>query len=198
MKTKTPRFFFLLLAASAVIPVLVAAAPQSAPAAPPARMKLDANGDGVVDRAEAAKFPRLAERFDQLDRNKDGRITADERPARADGEKRRVRKIVIKRDGMGGMGMRRLDADKDGRISRAEADKAPRMAEHFARMDANKDGFLDRADREAKMRERRDQWFAQADGNRDGQISRAEFDAAHAKRMAERQKRMEARRAAKP
>jgi Ca2+-binding EF-hand superfamily protein len=93
--------------------------------------------------------------------------------------------------GHGGMGMKtKLDTDKDGRISRAEAAAAPKLAERFAQMDANKDGYLDRADREAKMRERRAQWFNEADSNRDGQISRAEYDAAHARRMAERQQRM--------
>jgi Ca2+-binding EF-hand superfamily protein len=40
--------------------------------------KMDANGDGKVSREEAAKFPRLAQRFDQLDTNKDGLLSPDE------------------------------------------------------------------------------------------------------------------------
>ena len=44
--------------------------------------RIDANGDGMVDRAEAAKMPRLAAKFDQLDTNKDGKLSASERPHR--------------------------------------------------------------------------------------------------------------------
>lgn len=39
----------------------------------------DANGDGYISRAEAdAKLPRLAKNFDQLDSDKDGRLSLDE------------------------------------------------------------------------------------------------------------------------
>ena len=31
----------------------------------PSRSKIDANGDGAIDRAEAAAHPRMAEKFDQ-------------------------------------------------------------------------------------------------------------------------------------
>ena len=57
-----------------------AQAQQAAPDRAKQRMQLDANQDGVIDRAEAAKAPKLAERFDQLDKNKDGKLSADERP----------------------------------------------------------------------------------------------------------------------
>jgi hypothetical protein len=43
--------------------------------------KMDANGDGKLSRDEAAKSPRLAERFDQIDANKDGFVTPDEMKA---------------------------------------------------------------------------------------------------------------------
>lgn len=39
----------------------------------------DRNGDGMISRAEAdAGMPRLAKRFDQLDADKDGQLTAEE------------------------------------------------------------------------------------------------------------------------
>ncbi len=39
----------------------------------------DADGDGAISRAEAASHaPRLAKKFDQIDINKDGRLTQDE------------------------------------------------------------------------------------------------------------------------
>ena len=50
-----------------------ALAQADAPAAPAkARAPLDTNQDGVIDRTEAAAHPRLAARFDTLDKNKDG------------------------------------------------------------------------------------------------------------------------------
>jgi Ca2+-binding EF-hand superfamily protein len=40
----------------------------------------------------------------------------------------------------------RLDADKDGRISRSEAEKGPRLKEHFDAVDADKDGYVTKAE----------------------------------------------------
>ena len=74
------------------------------------------------------------------------------------------------------------------------------VAEHFARLDTNRDGFLTKAEADAakaahgaKRGERRAKhsggMFERLDTNRDGTINRAEFDAAHANR----QQRMAAR-----
>ena len=68
----------LLAAAVTVALASTLAVAQTAPPAGHARP--DANGDGVIDRSEAAAFPKLASRFDQLDKDKDGRLTAAERP----------------------------------------------------------------------------------------------------------------------
>ncbi len=139
-------------------------------AAPAAHAKPDANGDGVITKAEAAKFPRLAEKFDQLDKNKDGKLAGDELPMRRAGMRGHDMR------GHGG-GMRGLDADKDGRISRAEMQAGEaKWAERFDRMDVNKDGYLDRADRQARVAARRAECFAKADTDKNGQLSRAEFD----------------------
>lgn len=173
--------------ALALASVGTASAQQTAdPAsAPQARQhaKLDANDDGVIDRAEAAKSPRFAERFDQLDTNKDGRLSADERPQR--GGDRHGR-------GDGGR-MMQADKDKDGRISKAEAAADPKMAERFAKMDANNDGYIDRGDREVRMRERKQAWFASVDANKDGKLSKAEMDTSAEKRRAEFQQKSQAR-----
>src|SRR5690606_41267039 len=65
------------LIAAALLAVTAGAAMAQDNAAPAAqgkpRVSLDANKDGVIDRQEAAARPRLAERFDELDRNKDGK-----------------------------------------------------------------------------------------------------------------------------
>ncbi|QIL20092.1 EF-hand domain-containing protein [Thermomonas sp. HDW16] len=147
-----------------------------APAAGNARMQLDTNKDGAIDRAEAAKAPKLAEKFDQLDTNKDGKLSADERM-----QMRGMRHRGGDRGGRGDAGgLRAADTDKDGRISRAEADAANAKAgERFAQMDVNKDGYLDRSDMQARMAQRRGECFAKADVDKNGQLSRAEFDKMH-------------------
>jgi Ca2+-binding EF-hand superfamily protein len=45
--------------------------------------KADTDGDGALSKAEAeaAKMPRLVRDFDKLDKNKDGKLTADEMAA---------------------------------------------------------------------------------------------------------------------
>lgn len=200
----------LLLLAPLSLPLLA----QSAADAPRARASLDANRDGAIDRAEAAKAPRLAARFDQLDRNHDGRLTRDERGMRhGRGGKRH-------HDG----GIDRLDTDKDGRISRAEfavmetrmAERRARHAERagkaganaagikpghrapmdFAAIDANRDGYLVRSElrahhermrpqHEAARKARFEQKFAAADLNKDGKLGRVEVEQAMP-RMADR------------
>lgn len=90
---------------------------------------------------------------------------------------------------MHGDRLQQLDTDKDGRVSRKEAEARPGLAQRFAEMDVDKDGFLDQKDRQARHAARRDAWFAKADANRDGKLTRAELEAAHTARRAE----MEAR-----
>ncbi|TGT79965.1 EF-hand domain-containing protein, partial [Mesorhizobium sp. M8A.F.Ca.ET.161.01.1.1] len=74
---RTPLLLALLLGTSASGIALAADTPAT-PAPRPA--KLDTNGDGVIDRSEAAANPRLAAKFDELDKNKDGKLSRDELP----------------------------------------------------------------------------------------------------------------------
>ena len=168
-------------------------APVFAQAEGAGRTRLDANGDGAVDRTEASHRPHVAKNFDALDRNKDGRLTADERPRHHGGKHR---------GGHGGM--ERMDSDKDGRISRAEFDAgqaalADRFAAHgdrdrsdrkppeFAAIDGNRDGYLVgselrayherlRPQREAERAARFEARFTEADINRDGKLGRVEVE----------------------
>lgn len=81
------------------------------------------------------------------------------------------------------------------------ADVQAMIATHFARLDADRDGFLTRAEADAAMQARRakparpagerlDRRFDRLDSDNNGSISRAEFDAAHAQRAERRGHRM--------
>lgn len=172
---KIPSLLAVALLACTAGAALAQAEPAKADA-PKLRNALDVNGDGVIDRSEAAAHPRLAERFDALDANKDGRLERDEMRRHWRGHHRNHG-----RRGPGGHPFMQLDADKDGRISKAEAATDAKFAARFERMDVNADGFIDRADRQAAASQRRDAWFASADSNGDGSLSKAEYDAAHAR-----------------
>ncbi len=180
---RSPRssLFLGMTAALALGAALVGTALAAAPAttaSAPARPKLDANSDGVIDRSEAAAHPRLAEHFNRLDKNGDGKLDASERPSR-DGH----------RGGRGhGGGMDKLisaDTDGDGRISRSEAAQLPHLAPSFDQIDRNRDGYLVRSElsayhertrdeRKAEHAKRAQERFSEADLNKDGKLSRVE------------------------
>src|SRR5512138_1592263 len=95
----------------------------------------DKNADGMLSRDEAASLPRLLQNFDAIDANKDGFITFEE-----------LRAFHQAHHGGHGRhgGLKALDKDGDGRISRDEAAAAPRLAQNFDKIDADHDGFLTR------------------------------------------------------
>ena len=96
----------------------------------------DTNGDGMLNRAEAAALPRILKHFDEIDTNHDNQITADE--LRAFHEKMRGEHEKHRGDHW-----KKLDTNGDGKITKEEAKAgAPRLAEHFDAIDANKDGFV--------------------------------------------------------
>ncbi|HET7127021.1 MAG TPA: hypothetical protein VFI26_08025 [Lysobacter sp.] len=169
--TKNRNRALLALALSAALVSTVAVAQQATTSVPAQSMhaKLDANGDGAIDKAEAAKSPRLAGKFDQLDSNHDGRLGADERPQWRNGMHRGMHRMHDR--------MQKLDTDGDKRISSKEAAAQPELAQRFARLDANRDGYLDRSDWQARMAQKRGECFAKADADGNGQLTRGEFDA---------------------
>jgi Ca2+-binding EF-hand superfamily protein len=137
--------------------------------------KLDANGDGKLDktdRAERREDMREA-MFARLDADGNGQISktefmSAERPERGDrmarGEDARDGKRTRRghhggRHGMGMMGMAKMaDTDKDGAISQTEfvaaADK------HFAMMDSNSDGQVTKEERQAARATMKAKWKA--------------------------------------
>lgn len=128
-------------------PAWAAPDPQPSPAGAkptrPARglMRYDANGDGVVDRAEWDAGQEA--RFKQLDTNRDGKLSQDELFARtpASGGDVLPSDRQLQRQAAY---FSRLDADKDGSVSRTEFMSQAGL--NFARCDLNKDGRIDTAE----------------------------------------------------
>jgi EF hand len=139
------------------------ATPPAAGKRAPHHARIDANGDGVIDRSEAAKAPKFAEQFDKLDANKDGRITAEERPQHGMRDGKGTGQGG--RDRVRGGWMQALDTDKDGRFSRAELAGRERMLNNFGAIDSNKDGMLSREELQAYQKTHRGQMGAQRPQN---------------------------------
>ena len=76
----------------------------------------------------------------------------------------------------GGM-MMQADANKDGKISKAELTTA--LDARFARMDVDKDGQLTSKDRDLKRQQCMDERFAKLDTDKNGQLSKTELAAGH-------------------
>lgn len=85
--------------------------------------------------------------------------------------------------GRGGM-MAQSDANKDGKISKAEFTTT--LEARFAKMDVDHDGQITQKDRDARRQQRLDNRFAQMDTDRNSQISKSEFAAAHQARADKR------------
>ena len=135
----------LTAAALASAAVIAVAAPEGAGGkhhgAMVERLKqADTDGNGLISRDEAKALPRIAKRFDEIDANHDGQLSADE--LRAFHEKMRAQHAGERQQRMAEH-WKKLDTDGDGRVSLAEAQaNAPRLAAHFQQIDANGDGFI--------------------------------------------------------
>lgn len=100
---------------------------------------IDSNGDGKISRDEASqKAPSLAANFDTVDSNKDGFLSkAEIWEAQA-----KMNEAVHEANQRFSQALQKADKNKDGKLSREEAQSLPRMAKHFDQIDVNKDGFL--------------------------------------------------------
>jgi Ca2+-binding EF-hand superfamily protein len=116
--------------------------------------QIDADGDGVLSRAEVERaLPRIAPEFERIDRDGDGRVSRAELAAYLQPAKSRPRA-----QGEGGFAAhyQRADADGDGVLSRAECERnLPRLALKFDRIDLDRDGMLSRAELNAWFDARR-------------------------------------------
>lgn len=193
----------LLGTAAASMACAQTAAPDQ-PTKPAAAMRHgDIDGDGVITRAEF--LANAAKRFDAMDTDKDGKLTAEERRA-AHAKLRAERPRGPGPIGDAGMGpggpggykagdpampppnslggpraggpggggmLALLDANGDGKLSRAEFD-AP-----FERLDANRDGVLDEA--EIKAAPQGGGRLTRMAANNGGKVTRAQYDAPFAR-----------------
>ncbi|HEX4272674.1 MAG TPA: EF-hand domain-containing protein [Rhizomicrobium sp.] len=123
---------FIILTTSGCVGMAVRAVAQ--PSKPDlSRMleKADANGDGVITKAEFTDA--RAKLFDRLDRNHDGYLSKDDKPrfslGRGGNGDRLQQMILI------------FDKDGDGKISRDEFVNGPSFL--FDRADTNHDGVVD-------------------------------------------------------
>lgn len=82
-------------------------------------------------------------------------------------------------------GLKSLDTNGDGLISREEAQAAPGLATNFDAIDANHDGQLSREELRAYMKQKRAEHWKKIDTDGDGRISKAEAQA-NAPRLAQR------------
>ena len=197
----------LALAIAAALASTFAVAQTATPATGvKAAQRIDANGDGVIDRAEAAKAPRLAAKFDQLDTDKDGRISRTEANAGNAGFAARFTEMDANKDGYLDRSDRELrmtreraaffagaDANRDGRLSRDEfaveqgARGAERRAQFAQRAEAaGKTPKARPVPTEAEQLQRAGKAFDRMDANKDGTLTRAEFDAARSLRGGDR------------
>ena len=101
--------------------------------------RLDKDKNGSISRDEWVRDPQV---FDRLDANKDGALSTDEL---SQAVRQRVRDRADDR-------WKRLDKDGNGSISREEW---PRKPEGFDRLDTNKDGVLTREELAARVAARR-------------------------------------------
>ncbi|MFV2035514.1 MAG: EF-hand domain-containing protein, partial [Halocynthiibacter sp.] len=100
--------------------------------------RLDADGDGVVTKEEAANAkPKAGHMLSRLDANNDGEVTSAE--------------IDAKQTEMRDRLMKRFDVNGDGTINKA--DQTARIEKRFERFDTDKDGKVTREEAEKVMKE---------------------------------------------
>ncbi len=148
----------LLLAAASLSAALLIAAPTAAQRMQGQGRGGDADGNGILTRAESDAAATA--RFAQMDHNSDGRLSGDELgapppppppPGASDAPPRAE---SPRGAGMAGR-IRHADANGDGAVTRDEF--LALSARRFARMDANGDGSVDQAERQAMRGQMRGQ-----------------------------------------
>ncbi len=103
--------------------------------------ELDANGDGMLTRAEMAVH--MQARFAQADADGDGKLSREELSARMESEQKKRRTWMLDRM------IQQHDANGDGALSPEEM-RSGRAAKMFAELDADGDGAVSQTEFEAR------------------------------------------------
>ena len=156
MKTILPLALAMVLA----LPTLAAAqTTATTDAAAPthhdhaAKMRLDTNGDGYIDRTEAASHVRLADDFDRIDADHDGRLGRDELRAF---HREHMRNRSVERLNAIDAKFTAADTDHSDTLSKAEVEASgiPGLIKRFDAIDVNHDGQLQRNEVKARSKNR--------------------------------------------
>ncbi len=113
----------------------------------------DTNRDGAISRAEWDAYRRANDAFSRADANKDGKLSQAEMQA-MHAERRGMHGNGQGKGRHGGNAaamFEKADTNKDGAISAAEWQAAGRKPEGFARIDADKNGQVTKAELESAM-----------------------------------------------
>ena len=120
--------------------------------------------------------PRAMMNFEELDANKDGKVTKAEMEAFA-----KAKFTEADKDGDGLLSQEEMQAKASAEMQKRMKDRSAKM---FERKDANNDGKLSFEEMSAKQK-KKDKMFKRLDDDGDGAISKEEFEEARA-RMSER------------
>lgn len=103
--------------------------------------KIDANADGKITQDEIAAFRKA--RVDAADADKDGFLSAEELAAM------HLAAMTERANGMAAKMIERHDADGDGKLTAAEMAAPPMPERMFDRLDTDKDGAISKDEAEA-------------------------------------------------
>lgn len=96
---------------------------------------VDTNGDGKISKSEAElKAPAMADGFEVIDADRDGGLSKAEIKAFTAALEKKRRDFQQR--------LEKADKDKNGQLSREEANALPNLSAHFEEIDANFDGQL--------------------------------------------------------
>lgn len=168
--TGIPQVTALLAVLALALPACVNSTDTEAASAEPPANVTAADNEASPEQAKRGRLEGMKKRFEEADRNQDGKLTLPELEASV------------------GAKFAELDANSDGVLSQDELEamkakwrgkkgkqgkRGKRGAKHFEKLDADGNGVIGRDEAPPRMQER----FAELDANSDGSLSQDELKA---------------------